>query len=59
MLSEPIQVTLKVVTAFERLSIPYFIGGLLASTIHGAVRNEQIPNPIISGGRGRNVLDPN
>jgi len=59
MLSEPIQVTLKVVTTFELLSIPYFIGGSLASAIYETVRNEQIPNPIISGGRGRNVLDPN
>lgn len=38
MLPEPIQITLKVVTAFERLSIPYFIGGSLASAVHGVVR---------------------
>ena len=38
MLPEPIQVTLKVVTAFERLGIPYLIGGSLASAVYGIVR---------------------
>jgi len=38
MLSEPIQVTLKVITAFNRLGIPYLIGGSLASAVHGIVR---------------------
>jgi hypothetical protein len=38
MLSEPIQVTLKVVTIFERLEIPYLIGGSFASAVHGIVR---------------------
>jgi hypothetical protein len=38
MLSEPIQVTLKVITAFERLEIPYLIGGSLASAVHGIIR---------------------
>jgi hypothetical protein len=38
MLSEPILVTLKVAAAFERLSIPYSIGGSLASAVHGTVR---------------------
>lgn len=38
MLSEPIQVTLKVVEAFNRLEIPYLIGGSLASAVHGIVR---------------------
>ena len=38
MLSEPIQVTLKVVTAFDRLEIPYLIGGSLASAVYGIVR---------------------
>jgi len=38
MLSEPIQVTLKVVLTFERLGIPYLIGGSFASAIHGIVR---------------------
>lgn len=38
MLSEPIQVTLKVVTVFNRLGIPYLIGGSLASAVYGVVR---------------------
>jgi hypothetical protein len=38
MLSEPIQVTLKVVTVFESLGIPYLIGGSLASAVHGIIR---------------------
>jgi hypothetical protein len=38
MLSEPIQVTLKVVAAFQNLGIPYFIGGSLASAVHGMIR---------------------
>jgi hypothetical protein len=38
MLSEPIQVTLKVVSAFNRLQIPYLIGGSFASAVHGIVR---------------------
>ena len=38
MLSEPILVTLKVIAVFERLEIPYLIGGSLASAIHGVVR---------------------
>lgn len=38
MLSEPIQVTLKVIAAFDRLGIPYLIGGSLASAVHGIVR---------------------
>lgn len=38
MLSEPIRVTLKVVTAFERLGIPYLTGGSFASAVYGNVR---------------------
>ncbi len=38
MLSEPIQVTLKVVITFERLGIPYLISGSFASAVHGIVR---------------------
>ncbi len=38
MLSEPLQVTLKVVNAFEKLDIPYLIGGSLAAAVHGIVR---------------------
>lgn len=38
MLAEPILVTLKVITAFNRLGILYLIGGSLASAVHGMVR---------------------
>jgi len=38
MLSEPIQVTLKVIRVFERLGISYLIGGSLASAVHGTIR---------------------
>lgn len=38
MLSEPIQVTEKVVSAFNRLGIPYLIGGSLASAVYGIIR---------------------
>lgn len=38
MIPEPIQVTLKVVRAFEHLGIPYLIGGSLASAVYGQIR---------------------
>ena len=38
MLTEPIQVTLKVVTTFDKLGINYLIGGSFASAVHGMVR---------------------
>ncbi|MFH1633289.1 MAG: hypothetical protein ABIG63_04655 [Chloroflexota bacterium] len=38
MLTEPIAVTLLMVTALEKLGIPYFIGGSLATAIHGVAR---------------------
>jgi hypothetical protein len=38
MLSEPIQVTLKVIRVFERLGISYLIGGSLASAVYGTIR---------------------
>ena len=41
MLSEPIQVTLKVITAFDRLGIPYLIGGSLASAVRGETSERQ------------------
>ena len=37
-LPEPIAVTLLVVTAFEALHVPYFIGGSLASAVQGVSR---------------------
>jgi hypothetical protein len=41
MLPEPIAVTVKVTTILEKLGVPYFIGGSLASTIYGLVRTTQ------------------
>ena len=41
MLPEPIAVTVKVTHALEKLDIPYFIGGSLASTLYGMVRTTQ------------------
>lgn len=41
MQNEPIEVTLKVTDIFERIGIPYLIGGSLASTLYGMVRTTQ------------------
>ena len=41
MQNEPIEVTLKVTHVLERLGIPYFIGGSLASTLYGMIRTTQ------------------
>lgn len=41
MQNEPIEVTLKVTTVFEKLGVPYLIGGSLASTLYGMVRTTQ------------------
>ena len=41
MLPEPIAVTVKVTAVLEKLGIPYFIDGSLASTIYGLVRTTQ------------------
>ena len=38
MLPEPITVTLLVIDVFDRLGVPYVIGGSFASTVHGVVR---------------------
>lgn len=38
MLPEPLQITLKVTEVFDRLGIPYLIGGSLASMMHGKAR---------------------
>jgi hypothetical protein len=38
MLNEPIAVTMDVINALNALEIPYFIGGSLASSVHGVVR---------------------
>ena len=41
MQNEPVEVTLKVTGFFEKLNIPYLIGGSLASTLYGMVRTTQ------------------
>jgi len=41
MQNEPIEVTLKVTDTFEKLGVPYLIGGSLASTLYGMVRSTQ------------------
>jgi hypothetical protein len=38
MLSEPLQVTLKVAAVFDRLGIQYLVGGSLASAVYGVAR---------------------
>ena len=39
MLAEPLTITLLVIDAFEKLSVPYLIGGSLASALHGTARS--------------------
>lgn len=39
MLAEPLAITLLVTDAFERLKVPYLIGGFLASALHGTTRS--------------------
>jgi hypothetical protein len=41
MQNEPMEVTLRVTDLFEKLSVPYLIGGSLASTLYGMVRTTQ------------------
>ena len=41
MQNEPVEVTLKVTGTLEKLGVPYFIGGSLASTLYGMVRTTQ------------------
>lgn len=41
MQNEPIEVTLRVTSVFEKLSVPYLIGGSLASTLYGMIRTTQ------------------
>jgi hypothetical protein len=41
MQNEPVEVTIKVTDVFESLSVPYLIGGSLASTLYGMVRTTQ------------------
>ena len=39
MIPEPLRVTLAVAKALERMGIPYFVGGSLASSAHGVARS--------------------
>jgi hypothetical protein len=39
LLPEPLKVTLQVTRVLEELHIPYFIGGSMASAIHGTIRS--------------------
>jgi hypothetical protein len=39
--NEPVEVTLKVSRVFEKLGVPYLIGGSLASALYGMVRTTQ------------------
>jgi hypothetical protein len=39
--NEPLEVTLKVTGAFEKMAVPYLVGGSLASTLYGMVRTTQ------------------
>jgi hypothetical protein len=41
MQNEPVEVTLKVTNVFQKLDVPYLIGGSLASTLYGMVRTTQ------------------
>lgn len=41
MQNEPMEVTFKVTAVFEKMGIPYLIGGSLASILHGMVRTTQ------------------
>ena len=40
-LAEPIQITKIITTVLEELEIPYFIGGSIASSLHGIPRATQ------------------
>ena len=40
-LAEPIQVTQLIAKVFDRLQIPYFVGGSIASSLHGIPRATQ------------------
>ena len=40
-LAEPLQIIQKIIEVFEKLDIPYFIGGSLASSLHGIPRATQ------------------
>lgn len=39
MWDDPLAITLRVIDAFERLGVPYLIGGSLASAVYGTARS--------------------
>ncbi|HLE73214.1 MAG TPA: hypothetical protein VI688_03110, partial [Anaerolineales bacterium] len=39
--TDPIQVTAKVTATLDRLHVPYFLGGSIASSLYGMVRTTQ------------------
>jgi hypothetical protein len=39
MLAEPLAITLLVIDAFDKLGVPYLIGGSMASALHGTARS--------------------
>lgn len=51
---DPIQVAAKVTSTLEELKVPYFIGGSVASTLHGMVRTTQDVD-IVAKLRGEHV----
>jgi len=53
-LAEPIEVTLAVVGALERLGLRYLVGGSMASSVHGVPRATQDIDLLVEL-RGRSV----
>jgi len=47
-MNEPVFVTLLFINVFEKLGVPYFIGGSFASTVYGRVRTTQVVDIIAS-----------
>ena len=38
-MAEPLEITLLVIEAFEKLNVPYLIGGSLATAMYGTARS--------------------
>ena len=54
-LAEPIQVTQLIAKAFDRLQIPYFVGGSVASSLHGIPRATQDVD-MVAGLKSQHVM---
>ena len=54
-LAEPIQVTQLIAKVFDRLQIPYFVGGSLASSLHGIPRATQDVD-MVAGLKSQHVM---